>query len=271
MIRSEAGIRLASHILGSIRWIVTSVILRPSGRRFEPNASSLVGDSWGETLGANYIAEHPNQCAKAIFGGPGAIDLGDIPLAAYEDAPVTRAAEAWFAETYSQPRYRSMGDINNADVVSLYRSVPERELDLEFDKFIQSSMWFVVCDPAKLPTDEPIHGMGWWSNLMTSVDFNQRHRNPIRVLARTRIPVLILRGGCDYLRWEVAYQYKSAFPNSILLYVPDAGHAFGYDQPRIYFSAVKAFLLDRRLPFPGYTKSVAPPRVTSKAQVADRK
>ena len=90
-------------------------------------------------------------------------------------------------------------------------------------------------------------------------------------LSRANIPVLILRGGCDYMRWEVAYQYRTVFPHSTLLYAADAGHAFGYDQPRIYASAVQAFLLDRPLPVPAYEGSIAPPRVTPHAAVIDSK
>ena len=73
--------------------------------------------------------------------------------------------------------------------------------------------------------------------------------------------VLILRGGCNYHRWETAYDYKLSFSNATLLYVPDAGHAFGYDQPKIYSSASGAFLQDRPLPRAPYTSAVAPPRV----------
>ncbi len=221
----------------------------------------LIGDSWGATLGANYIAEHPERCAKAIFSGPGAIDGTGARVTTYDDAPMVRAAEAWFASIFSQPRYHAMSDIRSANVLALYRSMPEQELDRQFDAFVQSSMPYLVCDPHKLPADDAVHGMGWWANLMTGVDFGRRKSNPTEKLARTHMPVLILRGGCDYLRWEVAYQYKQAFPNSTLLYVPNAGHAFGYDQPHIYSEAIQAFLLGRPLPVPAYTPPKAPPRV----------
>jgi len=232
----------------------------------------LVGDSWGASLGANYIAEHPNRCAKAIFSGPGAIDPGDLTSTTYDDAPMVKAAEGWFESIFSQPRYRSMRDIRTADIPALYRTIPESEMDLQFDAFVQRTSPLLLCDPARWPADEPpYHGMGWWANLMTAADFEQRRCNPKRMLARTRMPVLILRGGCDYLRWEVAYQYKAAFPNSTLLYVPEAGHAFGYDQPTIYSSAVEAFLLDRPLPVSPYTSAVAPPRLTPRAVMRERK
>lgn len=224
----------------------------------------LVGDSWGATLGANYIAEHPTRCAKAIFGGPGSIQQEHI--AVYDDAPMAQAANAWFASLFSQPRYREMADIQAADVLSVYRTIPDHEMDPQFDAFVQRTLPFLVCDPAKLPHDETMHGMGWWVNLMTSVDLGRRHTTTLNALSRTKIPVLVFRGGCDYLRWEVAYQYKIAFPNATLIYAPAAGHAFGFDQPELYTSAIQAFLLDRPLPVRPYTDTVAPAHVTPLAK-----
>ena len=222
----------------------------------------LIGDSWGATLAASYIAEHPRRCAKAVFSGPGALDASDMKAASYADAPMVKAADAWFAKIFSQPCYQGMRDIRPADVVALYRSIPEHEIDTEFDDFVHRTARFLVCDPAKLPADAPSVGMGWWANLMTSVDLGSHRRDLKRILAKVQIPVLILRGGCDYLRWEVAYKYKLAFAKATLLYVPQAGHAFGYDQPKIYSSAIEAFLQDRPLPLVPYASSIAPPRVT---------
>jgi pimeloyl-ACP methyl ester carboxylesterase len=59
--------------------------------------------------------------------------------------------------------------------------------------------------------------------------------------------------------------YIAEHPNRSLLYVREAGHAFGYDQPRIYSSAVEAFLLDRPLPVSPYTTAVPPPRLMPRA------
>ena len=229
----------------------------------------LIGDSWGATLGANYIAEHPNRCAKAVFSGPGSIDRSDPRPVTYEDAPMTRAAETWFAKIFAQPRYQRMRDPLTQDIAAVYRSVADSEMDVQFDSFVQSSLPFLVCDPAKIPADESVHGMGWWVNLMTGADMQNRGTKTRETLSRTKIPVLVLRGGCDYLRWEVAYDYRRVFPNSIFLYVPDAGHAFGYDRPKIYSAAIRAFLLGQPLPLEPYTRDTAPPRMVPKAVFRD--
>lgn len=89
------------------------------------------------------------------------MDGSDMKGATYADAPMVKAAEAWFANFFSQPRYAGMQDIHMADVVTLYRSIPEKELDAQLDDFVHRSAPFLVCDPARLPTDAVGKGMGW--------------------------------------------------------------------------------------------------------------
>ena len=218
----------------------------------------LIGDSWGATLAANYMAEHPDRCAKVIFSGPGLMESSSAP-STYPDAPMTQSAEAFFARIYS--RYPNLQRLIETDPLSAHRAAPDNEMDPQLDALVQSSLPYIVCDPRKLPADSNIQGMGWWVNTMVALDLSRHPHQIADKLKRNHTPVLILRGGCDYLRWEVAYQYKQTFPNSKLIYVPKAGHAFGFDQPEIYTSAVKAFLLDQPLPVAPYTSSAEPPRV----------
>jgi pimeloyl-ACP methyl ester carboxylesterase len=218
----------------------------------------LIGDSWGATLAANYMAEHPDRCAKVIFSGPGSMEPSPTP-STYPDAPMTQSAEAFFARIYS--RYPNLQQLIDADPVAAHRAAPDKEMDPQLDALVQSSLPYVVCDPKKLPADLNLHGHGWWVNTMVALDLNRHPRHIADKLKRNQTPVLILRGGCDYLRWQVAWQYKQTFPNSKLIYVPNAGHAFGFDQPEIYVSTVKASLLDQPLPIAPYTSTAEPPRV----------
>ncbi|HWR15076.1 MAG TPA: alpha/beta hydrolase [Terriglobales bacterium] len=225
----------------------------------------LIGDSWGATLAANYMALHPEHCAKAIFSGPGLLEPGKIRSTTYDDAPMTKSAEAFFSHLYGNPRYRRLRKLIQSDPMAANRIAPDQEMDAQLDAFVQRSLPFLVCDPTHVPSDESIKGMGFWVNAMTAADMDRHPHSISAALLRNRTPVLILRGGCDYVRWDVAYSYKTTFPNSILLYVPDAGHAFGYDQPKIYSAAVKAFLLDQALPVAPFAGTSEPPRVTPKA------
>jgi pimeloyl-ACP methyl ester carboxylesterase len=72
------------------------------------------------------------------------------------------------------------------------------------------------------------------------------------------VPVGILRGECDFKRWEVTHDYKQTFPNATLLYVTGAGHVISSDQPDIYLAALRAFLLDRPLLLEPYQQDTPP-------------
>jgi len=37
----------------------------------------LLGDSWGATLAANYMAAHPQRVARVIFTSPGPMSRAD--------------------------------------------------------------------------------------------------------------------------------------------------------------------------------------------------
>ncbi len=228
----------------------------------------LIGDSFGATLAAHYMAAHPSRVAKAIVGGPGAIDVTQIRAGVYSDSPMPHAAEAWFASMYK--RYPNLRRLIESDPVAAHRAAPDAQMDADFDSFVQSSLPHLVCDPTKIPADEVTHGMGWWVNTMVALDLARHPHHPLRKLAHNETPVLILRGGCDYVHWDAVRQYRT-FPNSTLLYVARAGHAFGFDQPDVYVRAIHAFLLDQPLPVSPYTSNGAPPRLTGEPSASDNR
>jgi proline iminopeptidase len=104
--------------------------------------------------------------------------------------------------------------------------------------------------------DEPAD-VGFWVNAMTNLDARQI-ADPRRVLRSASTPVLILRSQCDYLAWEVTREYRDLLPNATMPAIEDAGHVIPSDQPALYRQAVRAFLLDERLPQDAYTADVAP-------------
>jgi proline iminopeptidase len=84
--------------------------------------------------------------------------------------------------------------------------------------------------------------------------------NPRVQLLANPTPVLVLRGECDHVKWQVVDEYRQTFPKSTLLYFPKAGHIIYYDRPDLYLAAVRAFLLDQALPLAPYIDSAAPSR-----------
>jgi proline iminopeptidase len=105
-----------------------------------------------------------------------------------------------------------------------------------------------------------LRGNGFYSNIFTNKDANTKHaQNPRQLLSSNQTPALILVGSCNYIKWEVEYQYKQTLPNSTLLYIPRAGHVIYLDQPDIYFASIRAFLLNKPLPLQPWTSSTPPP------------
>ncbi|MER6582444.1 alpha/beta hydrolase [Nonomuraea sp. NPDC001023] len=107
----------------------------------------------------------------------------------------------------------------------------------------------------------PVHGNlpGFYSNQVTAEDA-AAVPDPRPRLRAVRVPVLIMRGQCDYLKWEVTYDYRRTLPDSTLVYVPGAGHSIANGRPGLYRDLIRAFLLDRPLPVPAYTGATDPAR-----------
>ena len=85
---------------------------------------------------------------------------------------------------------------------------------------------------------------------------NEAVKNKLRSMT---LPVLILKGECDYLKWEVTYEYRSLLKNSTLLFLEDAGHMPFLERPELVLDSIRSFLLDKPLPLPAYTDE-SPPR-----------
>src|SRR5262249_29888247 len=80
------------------------------------------------------------------------------------------------------------------------------------------------------------------------------------IRASNHTPTLILTDACNYVPWDVTWQYKTTLPNSTLLYFPHAGHVIYLDQPELYLASVRAFLLGT--PFPLHLWTTAQPPAT---------
>jgi proline iminopeptidase len=218
----------------------------------------LIGDSWGATLAASYMAEHPGRCAKVIFTSPGAIeDSSPRGEKVYEDSSTASQVAAWNNDFVNS--HRRAFQLLNRDLLAAHDLLPDRVADAGFDELLRRLLPTLVCSKPIIPT-ESVKGMGWWVNTMISRDLARRPQHTVQKLRHDSTPVLILRGGCDYMRWEVARSYRSVLPNSILLEIPAAGHWISHDQPELFTSAIRSFLLDRPLPLRPYTSDDRPPR-----------
>lgn len=207
----------------------------------------LVGDSWGATLVANYMAAHPGVVTKAIFTSPGAIDPGNwgphsaTPRIAVEMLQWIEASRGRAAAE----RYHELDGLLQRDIRAAYAFAPDSEMDHLFGAYINEHILpITVADRAKLERERvSLEGMGWWSNVMVSWDVVSRKKPAIPALRSANVPVLILRGSADYLPHDFADEYPRVFARARLVEIPNAGHLLWVDAPEVYAREIENFLL----------------------------
>lgn len=115
----------------------------------------------------------------------------------------------------------------------------------------------MACDPKQFPDDHNIL-MGFWAIMIPDElpeAANEAVKNKLKSLT---LPVLILKGECDYLKWEVTYEYKSLLKNSTLLFLEGAGHMPFLEKPDLVLDSIRSFLLGEPLPLPAYIDESPP-------------
>lgn len=221
----------------------------------------LIGESFGAELAINYIAHYPGNVEKCILVSPGELNHRE-----WENKH-----RGWPRDRLSQERLQMMKstllphafryillelliDINPG---AGYNLISHQEADMFFNKILSYLIDGAVCNPANLPEEIPIY-MGFWAYTMIEEDLKVQDTNLNPLLKACNVPLLIIKGECDYIVWEVTIQYKTVFPNSTLLYFKGAGHMPYLEKPDLFTDAVSAFLLDRPLPLPSYTGTQPP-------------
>ena len=204
----------------------------------------LVGDSWGASLAAHYIAAHPEHVERAIFTSPGGIDQREWnpTLATPRFSPDMLE---WVRNTRSRAEYRRCLELDSLlrrDVRAAYARFGDAEMDPLIDAWVTNAILeHTVHDPARV-RDERMSGMGWWVQTLTTFDLLS-HAPPVRpLLAKYERPVLILHGMSDYLPAGMAEQYAATFPHARLVHVPDTGHLIWLERPDVYGGEIVRFL-----------------------------
>lgn len=217
----------------------------------------LIGFSWGATLAANYVLHHPDRVERVVFVSPGPIWYPEYPnfdislkeasrpLSGEEKAAMDRAQQP----TARIATGRMLGQINPRLGTAL---VADWEVDQWFGRMFELSLRlgqtpsFCRDDREMELPPEFLGTVGFFVSTFTQDDaFGLPDPRP--ELRKRTLPALVLRGECDWIRPEVAAEYKAVFPSARLVALPGEGHVTWMIRPGPAERIVAAFLLDEEI------------------------
>lgn len=210
----------------------------------------LVGQSWGGSLAAQYMAAHGDHVAKAVFTSPGALWGHEYPGSAAGDpwTRLTPAEKAAKEKLNTKPRLIAASLLLDINPAAAHALVGDRELDHWMHEVALLGKDTTSCAGAP-PTTAHNNPQGFYSNQMTAKDF-ERIPDPRPALRGVHVPSLIMRGSCDFIKAEVTEEYRHVLPDSRLVVVRGAGHSIAGGRPQLYTALLRAFLLGEPLPAP---------------------
>ncbi|MEU2211342.1 alpha/beta fold hydrolase [Streptomyces hygroscopicus] len=209
---------------------------------------TLVGQSWGGSLTAQYLAAHGEHVAKAVFTSPGALWGRQYP-GSKAGQPWNRLSpdqKARLDRLNSAPRIIAASLLLQINPGAAHALVGDREVDHWMHEVALQGKDSTSCEGAS-PTTAHDNPQGFYSNQMTVRDFEQLP-DPRPRLRTLHVPSLIMRGECDFIKPAVTAEYQHTLAGSELVTVQGAGHSISGEQPGRYTALLRAFLLDEPLP-----------------------
>jgi proline iminopeptidase len=200
----------------------------------------LVGHSYGAYLAAAYIAEHPDRVERAVFLSPG--DLRNDGTHASPQDRLTTAERVQLYRLLVSPRALLAYALVQVDPVAARALAGDREVDARQDRVYAAALPGLHC---RGRTGPALHGMGFYAATVPQSWRRPAEPDVAAQLRRSDLPVLVVKGQCDYLDWESATDYLRSFPDSRLLYLPGAGHDVQVDEPERVREAVEDFVAGR--------------------------
>ncbi|GGM27000.1 alpha/beta fold hydrolase [Dactylosporangium sucinum] len=202
----------------------------------------LVGQSWGASLAAQYLARHPANVRAVVFTGPGPIWPGADPGGDTGDpwARMTPSQREQRDELLSSPRVVVQALLQQVNPNAAHAFMGDDEADELLHRVAVLGKDTTGC-PGSQPARVHDNHQGFYSNQRTVADFDHTP-DPRPALRTVRVPALILRGECDFVPPETAEEYRRTLPGAKLVAVPGAGHAIAANQPERYRESLVAFL-----------------------------
>lgn len=212
----------------------------------------LVGQSWGGFLAAYFAAKNPGLVDKLVLTSPGEIkpvdtlvfdDYADVSIPGITDTDLSELKsrlDRINSKIESEMSLRTMAQVAVGVVTGSNTLVSDEKMDGIFHDMSKTFVKGLLCDStkAKTPTGRP----GMYCQLFTNRSYDAVDpsiRNEIRQIDAT---TLVLKGECDYIDWQLSYEYVDLIPDSSIRVVERAGHSITTEQPEAYKQEILAFL-----------------------------
>ncbi|MEO0966855.1 MAG: alpha/beta fold hydrolase [Cyanobacteria bacterium J06639_18] len=238
----------------------------------------LIGHSWGGVLAAHYMTVHPNRVAKVILSSPGPawrITQNGITQDKQnksdrndrhdrKNCQHSPDRKRKYQQINFMPRLVLVNTLLRLNPQAAYNLTGDREMDSWLEAYLSAYIDLeeskTVCQASIQMSTHPMSNFsqspsGYYGFMLTGYDALRPSADIRSKLADNLTPTLILRGESEFVPWEAAYGYKQTLPNSKLLNIKNAGHFLYTERPELYFSIVRAFLLEQSLPLPPYSSS----------------
>ena len=201
----------------------------------------LIGQSWGASLAALFIADNPEKVERVVFTGPGSILPMREEIISANPPDSLNLRKPPYSNMEANDKSKNIRTV----AVSLWsksfgkRLASDKEAD-DYQTYLNHELnKATVCDTTKALRAEG--GGGFYAQVMTVRSFNEI-KDPRPGLKGSKIPVLIMKGQCDNQPWGFANEYLELFPNHQLKIIPGAGHSISVEQPELYLKIIREFL-----------------------------
>jgi len=216
----------------------------------------------GSLLAASYMAKYPTRVSKVVFHSPAPIwdaddssldmSLTDAEPLGLSSIPVRLLAGVYLME-------------QNPDAAD--NLLPQRQAEELMAPVVAKTFGALVCkgNSQKLPSmlagskdhsDNP--GFNPYVQQRLIDQTLDAHGDPHAALRGNRTPAILLFGGCNYVPWAGAVDYRKTFASLKIFYFPKAGHYIQFEQPELMSKVIRSFLLDQPDAIPPYTSDADP-------------
>lgn len=205
----------------------------------------LIGHSYGAYLTAAYLADHPDRVARVVLSSPGDIEDGLSGDALQRR--LTTGERLRVLRLVALPRAMLAFALTQVNPAAARAFAGDREMDARMDRVYAATLPALTCRGAG-PRSTALHGLGFYANQVPQSLRRPPAPDVVDKVRTVEVPVLVLKGQCDYLDWSSAVSYVHALPQTQVAYIRGAGHDLHVSHSHEYLDVIRAFLSDRDVP-----------------------